>query len=260
MFWNFGTNWVGFIWLGLGLVIMLILIRDIMKKHSKNIKLNNMILEELRYNPNATAEQIATATGITLLDVRNIIPTSNNDISQLRNLLLTMRRDRGNIVQNSSELRRKMGEGEVIVLKGDPRYMALFLIVIVTTAIIISTIIYFDLQTFIILLASTLTIGLVTFFSARNKLLILHPEGFLFRKNIFFIYCQKWSNLTSQPQFSIDSGPNGEKWYNLIFTGTWGTKRFNIFSLKIKDIKGKKRKLQFLWEITSKFFETNRMD
>ena len=260
MFWNFGISWFGFIWLGFGLVIMFILIWDIMKRHNINNTRNNLILEELRYNPNATAEQIATATGITLLDVRNIIPTSNNDISQLRNLLLTMRRDRGNIVQNSSELRRKMGEGEVIVLKGDPRYMALFLIVIVTTAIIISTIIYFDLQTFIILLASTLTIGLVTFFSARNKLLILHPEGFLFRKNIFFIYCQKWSNLTSQPQFSIDSGPNGEKWYNLIFTGTWGTKRFNIFSLKIKDIKGKKRKLQFLWEITSKFFETNRMD
>lgn len=226
-----------------------------MKRHSINIKRSNLILEELRYNPNATPEQIATATGIPLLDVRNIIPTSSDEISQFRNRLLIMRKDQKNIVQNSSELRRKMGEGEVIVLKSDPRYMALFLIIIVTTAIIISTI-YFDLQTFIILLASTLTIGLGAFFSARNKLLILHPEGFLFRKNIFFTFCQKWSNLTSQPQFSIDSGPNGEKWYNLIFTGTWRTKRFNILSLKIKDIKGKKRKLQFLWEITTKFFVT----
>jgi hypothetical protein len=175
MFWNFGINWFGFIWLGLGLVIMVILIWDIMKRHSINIKRNNLILEELRYNPNATPEQIATATGIPLLDVRNIIPTSSNEISQFRNLLLKMRKDRKNIIQNSSELRRKMGEGEVIVLKGDPRYMALFLIIIVTTAIITSTI-YFDLQTFIILLASTLAIGLGAFFSARNKVLILHPR------------------------------------------------------------------------------------
>ena len=186
--------------------------------------------------------------------------TSNTDVSQLKRSLWEMRKDRKNLVQNSSDCTSKAEEGKVIVLKGDPRYMALFLIIIVTTAIIITTIIYFlshkfHLQTFIILLASTLTIGLGAFFSARNKMLILHPEGFLFRKNIFFIYCQKWSNLTSQPQFSIDSGSHGEKWYNLIFTGTWGTKRFNILSLKIKDIKGKKRKLQFLWEITTKFFE-----
>ncbi|MFX1498002.1 MAG: hypothetical protein ACFFBH_10770 [Promethearchaeota archaeon] len=257
MFWNFGINWFGFIWLGLGLVIMFILIWDIMKRHNINIKLSNLVLEELRYNPNATPEQIATTTGIPLLDVKTIIPTSNNDISQFRNLLLKMGKDRRNIVQNSSELRRKMGEGEVIVLKGDPRYMALFLIIIVNTAIAISTIFSFDVQTVIILLASTLTIGLVAFFSARNKMLILHPEGFLFRKNIFFIFCQKWSNLASQPQLSIDSGSNGEKWYNLIFTGTWRTKRVDISSLKIKDIKGKKLKLQFLWEITTQFFETS---
>jgi hypothetical protein len=97
-----------------------------MKRHNINNTRNNLILEELRYNPNATPEQIATATGIALLDVRNIILTSNNDISQFRNLLLKMGKDRRNIVQNSSELRRKMDEGEVIVLKGDPRYMALF--------------------------------------------------------------------------------------------------------------------------------------
>jgi hypothetical protein len=168
-----------------------------------------------------------------------------------------MRKDRRNIVQNTSELRRKMAEGEVIVLKGDPRYMALFLIAIVTTVIIISTIFSFDVQTVIILLASTLTIGLCAFFSARNKMLILHPEGFLFRKNIFFIFCQKWRNLTSQPQFSIDHDGQGGKYYNLKFTGTWGTKRVNISPLKIKDIKGKKLKLQFLWEITTKFFETS---
>jgi hypothetical protein len=265
MFWNFGTNWVGSIWLGFGLVIMVILIREIMKRHSISNKRSNLVLDELRYNPNATPEQIATATGIALLDVRNIVPTSNNDISQFRDLLFEMRKDRRNIVQDTSELRRKMAEGGVIVLKGDPRYMALFLIAIVTTAIIITTIIYFlshkfDLQTFIILLASTLTIGFAAVFSARNKLLILHPEGFLYRKNIFFVFCQKWSNLTSQPQFSIDSGPHGEKWYNLKFTGMWGTKRFNVFSLKLKDIKGIKRKLQFLWEIISKFFEANRMN
>ena len=255
MFWNFGISWFGFIWLGFGLVIILILIWDIRKRNSININRSNLIQEELRYNPNSTPEQIATATGIPLLDVRNILPNSNNEISQFRNLLLEMRKDRRNIVQNSSELRRKMSEGEVIVLKGDPRYMALLLIILVTMAIITSAI-YFVPQTFIILLAPTLAIGLGAFFSAQNKFLILHPEWFLFRKNFFFIYCQKWSNLTIPPQVSILSGPYGNKSYYLKFTGTWGNKRVEVSRLKIEDIKREKQRLQFLEEITTKYFET----
>jgi hypothetical protein len=170
-----------------------------------------------------------------------------------------MGKDRRNLVQNSSECMRKAEEGEVIVIKGSPFYAALFLIIIVTVAVTISAVFSFDLRTVIILISSTLTMGLSFYFSARNKLLVLHPEGFLFRKMIFFKYCLKWRNLIGQPQFETVSDSEGGKWHNLIFTGTWGIKKFEITSLKIKDIKDKTQKLQFLSEITSKYFERSNL-
>lgn len=185
--------------------------------------------------------------------------TSNTDVSQLKSSLFKMGKDHRNVVQNSSECMHKAGEGKVVVLKGDPFLAALFLIIIVTIAVTISIVFSFDFRTVIILLASTLTMGLSAFFSARNKILILHPEGFLFRKMIFLKFCQKWRNLTSPPQFRTEMDPEGGKYHNLIFTGTWGIKKFDISNLKIKDIKDKKLKLQFLWEITSKFFEPTNL-
>ena len=117
--------------------------------------------------------------------------TSNTDVSQFKSRLFKMGKDRRNVVQNSSECMHKAGEGNVIVLKGDPLYAALFLIIIVTIAVTLSTIFSFDVRTVIILLASTLTMGLAAYFSARNKILILHPEGFLFRKMIFLLNLNK---------------------------------------------------------------------
>ncbi len=169
--------------------------------------------------------------------------------------LLRMGKDRRNIVQNSSESMLKAEEGKIIVLKGDPFYAALFLIIIVTTPVIISIVFSFDFRTVIILIASTLTMGLSAYFSARNKILILHPEGFFFRKMIFIKFSQKWKNLTIPPQFKTEFTSEGGKYQNLIFTGTWGIKKLNTSDLKIKDIKDKKLKLQFLWEIVSKYFE-----
>ena len=184
---------------------------------------------------------------------------SNIDISQFRKILLKLGKERSNLVQNSSECRQKAEKGEVIVLKGNPFYAALFLIAIVGTAVTISSIFSFDIRTVIILLASTLSMGLTAFFSARSKMLVLHPEGFLYRKMIFFIFSQKWSNLTSQVQIEIYKDSEGGKWHNLIFNGNWGIKKFDIGILKIKDIKKKEIKVKFLKEIISNFYEvTNK--
>ncbi|MHA2288939.1 MAG: hypothetical protein ACXABG_09130 [Promethearchaeota archaeon] len=181
--------------------------------------------------------------------------TSSTDVSQLKSSLFKMRKDRRNVVQNSSECMRRAEEGKVVVLKGNPFLASLFLIIIVGTAVTISIVFSFDLRTVIILLASTLTMGLAAFFSARNKILILHPNGFLYRKLIFFTFCQKWRNLTSPPHFRTETDSEGGRYYNLLFTGMWGIKRFDTSTLKIKDIRDKNLKLQFLWELTSKFFE-----
>ena len=79
--------------------------------------------------------------------------TSNTDVSQLKSRLFKMGKDRRNVVQNSSECTQRAGEGKVIVLKGNPFFAALFLIIIVTTAVTISIVFSFDLRTVIILLA-----------------------------------------------------------------------------------------------------------
>ena len=64
LFWNFGTTWVGYIWLGLGLVIMFGLIGDILKKKNSNNRLSMLVLQEIQHNPGASYEDISKHTGI----------------------------------------------------------------------------------------------------------------------------------------------------------------------------------------------------
>jgi hypothetical protein len=73
MFWNFGTDFVGFIWLGFGFSVVFALMGDILKKRRINVSLSLMVLEEFQRNPMSTTEEIAKATGISLKNVEYIV-------------------------------------------------------------------------------------------------------------------------------------------------------------------------------------------
>ena len=72
MLWNFGTNWVGFIWLGLGFMILLGQIGSISIKYNQNYEIRKIILWELQHDSNVSLEDVARNTGIPLKDVKDI--------------------------------------------------------------------------------------------------------------------------------------------------------------------------------------------
>ena len=68
MLWNFGTNWMGFVWLGLSIVIFFGQIGSITAR-----KASKMVFHELVLNPNDSLEEIAQNTGIPLKNVKEIV-------------------------------------------------------------------------------------------------------------------------------------------------------------------------------------------
>jgi len=73
MLWNFGTDYVGFIWLGFGLLIIFGQIGDMLKRKKINHKISNLVLEQFRRDPNVTLEEIAKTTWLSWKSVRNIV-------------------------------------------------------------------------------------------------------------------------------------------------------------------------------------------
>ena len=68
-FWSFGISWMGFIWIGIGSVILFGQIASISNKN----KLRKIVLQEFELNPNISLEDASRNTGISLKDVKAIV-------------------------------------------------------------------------------------------------------------------------------------------------------------------------------------------
>lgn len=72
MLWNFGTDWLGYIWLGLGIVILIGQITSISNKYNHLKRKRIMILQEYMNNRNISHEEVSQNTGIDLIEVKDI--------------------------------------------------------------------------------------------------------------------------------------------------------------------------------------------
>ena len=68
-FWQFGINWMGFLWIGIGAAIASSQIAALANKS----KLRNVVAQEFQINPNVSIEEISAKTGISVRDIRAII-------------------------------------------------------------------------------------------------------------------------------------------------------------------------------------------
>jgi hypothetical protein len=68
-FWQFGINWMGFLWIGFGTAILVSQIAALANRS----KLKNVVLYEFKQNPNISIEEISNNTGISVRDIRAII-------------------------------------------------------------------------------------------------------------------------------------------------------------------------------------------
>ena len=148
---------------------------------------------------------------------------SVSDKSQFQNNLLKLKRDKSFIVNTSKDIEKKAEEGEIIVLKGSPRFILILwsinlLIIAVMLSVWIFGFNFFDLQTFIIIMSVWFGTLVLFIIKSMSDLIILHPDGFLIRRFIFFKYSQKWIFLTHPPTVAIATDSSGSKYYNIIFT------------------------------------------
>lgn len=68
-FWQFGINWMGFLWIGIGVAIASSQIAALANRR----KLRNVVAQEFQINPNVSIEEISANTGISVKDIRAII-------------------------------------------------------------------------------------------------------------------------------------------------------------------------------------------
>jgi len=68
-FWQFGINWMGFLWIGIGAAIASSQIAALANRS----KLRNVVAQEFQINPNVSIEEISANTGISVKDIRAII-------------------------------------------------------------------------------------------------------------------------------------------------------------------------------------------
>jgi len=73
LFWNFGSDWVGYIWLSVGLLLLFSQIISVMNKYKRSEDIRNVVLQEYRANPNASIEEVARITGLNRNSVREIL-------------------------------------------------------------------------------------------------------------------------------------------------------------------------------------------
>jgi len=180
----------------------------------------------------------------------------NEEESQFRDFLLKLKNDPTNIVRNSNEGELRAKEGKVIVLRGNTLPVIIFFGVFI--AVIISmhlTFLRFDFRTLLILYSVWFVCGSISFLGILNNLFILHPDGFLYRRFIFSKFSQKWKNLISQPVMEKSSGSEGGTYYHIKFAGGWGIKKYSISSLKIKGIKRKNEKMEFIEKLVLSYYD-----
>jgi NADH pyrophosphatase NudC (nudix superfamily) len=68
-FWQFGINWMGFLWIGIGAAIA----SSQIARLANRSKLRNVVVQEFQTNPNVSIEEISANTGISVKDIRAII-------------------------------------------------------------------------------------------------------------------------------------------------------------------------------------------
>lgn len=68
-FWQFGINWMGFLWIGIGAAIASSQVAAIANRS----KLRNVVAQEFQVNPNVSIEEISANTGISVKDIHAII-------------------------------------------------------------------------------------------------------------------------------------------------------------------------------------------
>jgi hypothetical protein len=180
--------------------------------------------------------------------------------SQFQNTILKLRKEKSYIINNSKHAEKKAEEGENIVFRGSPRFIlilwSIFLLIIaVMLAIWIYGFNFFNLLTFIIVISVWFGTGVLFTIGTMSLLIILTPDGFLVRRFLFFRFSQKWKSLTIAPEVAVETDPQGGKYYNLKFTGSWGTRRINTRSIGIKDIKKANEKMNFIGKIAQIYYE-----
>jgi hypothetical protein len=72
MLWNFGTDWLAYIWLGLGIIILTGQISNISNKYNHLKRKRIIILQEYMKNQNISHDEVSQNTGIDLNEVKKI--------------------------------------------------------------------------------------------------------------------------------------------------------------------------------------------
>ncbi|MHA1110184.1 MAG: hypothetical protein ACTSRE_03740 [Promethearchaeota archaeon] len=184
---------------------------------------------------------------------------SVDDSFQFQNTLLKLRRDKSSVVTNSKSIEKMAEEGKIIVLRGSPRFVlmvyGIFLLIIIGMVLIWTLAFdFFDLSTIIIVLSVWVGTGIFYLTVVSSLLLIIHPDGFLIRRLIFFKYSQTWNKLTQAPKAVMGYDSEGGKWYNLYFNDYSGRKRINVGHFRIKDIKKADDRMKFIEKIVLEYF------
>lgn len=189
--------------------------------------------------------------------------TSATDTSFFQDSLLKLRRNKSYIFTNSKDIEKKAEEGEIIILRGSPRFVlilySIFLVII--TAMISVWVFGFnfiDYNTLVIIFSVWFGTGALYLSVTLSHMIILHPDGFLTRRFFFIKFSQKWKFLTHPPSVAVENDSEGGKWYNIIFTGPWGEKRMKTSFLKIKDMKKPEEKMNFIGKIARIYFEKSQ--
>jgi len=192
-----------------------------------------------------------------------MLVNSVNDTSQLQNTLLKLSKEKSYIVNNSNDLMKKAEEGEIVVLRGRPRFILILYSIFLLIIGAMMSVWYFgfsfmDWNTLIIIFSVWFGTGVFFLSVTMSHIIIFHPEGFLTRRFFFIKFTQKWKFLTEPPSAVIDSGPQGGKFYNVVFTGPWGVKRMITSFLEIKDLRKNKDKMNFIGKIARIYHEKSR--
>ena len=189
--------------------------------------------------------------------------TSESDSNKLKNTLMNLRRDKSLILTDSKNIEKKAEEGAVIILKGSPRFVlilyAIFLLIIgIMISIWVFGFNFMDWNTLLIVFSVWFGTGVLFVIGTMSNLIILHPDGFLIRRYIFFKFSQKWKNLTQSPHVGVETDPQGGKWYNIVFTIPFRKKRMNTSHLKITDKKKFTEKMEFIGKILLVYYDRSQ--
>ena len=182
----------------------------------------------------------------------------SEDITRFKELLLKEEKESNLRVSNKIDIEKAADEGRTIVLKNNP--LAFILIYGIILAVFLSMLVTmsftgYDIVTIIVLFSVWGVSVLITIPIVVTHTIILHPEGFFVRKRIFHTFSQKWINLTSKPETAINTASTGSKQHVLKIPGSWGIEKVEITFIRIKGLRKRKVKTEFLGKIALKYYE-----